>query len=399
MTRLSRGTLAKIVYNPTMKILIGAPEYLPYQTGGGADVYKNLALEFKKLGQDIVVIYGYYPTESWQEKIKKFKRSGITFYQVPEIPFPKSLPYLKIRMPISLQAYKQLKQIISHENPDISHLHGYGFPFIEMFAHILVKQGRKYILTIHGWPVKQNESRVMKSLWFFYDRFVLNKVLDQAEKITCVSEFIKKQLLLKYQSKTSVIYNGINFSQIKQSKLKVNVRHKYSIDKETLIILSLGRIAKIKGFDEMIKKIPDLLKHNLEVVYFIAGEDEGYKNHLQKLIWQLNLKQYVRFIGFLNEETKKQYLDQCDILAAPSLMEGFGFSSLEGMAFNKLILTGKPTGTQEVLSEYNKWVSIYDPDLIKKISSKLRIKGNFEVKKFNWNSIAKQYLKLFVKYG
>jgi glycogen synthase len=45
-----------------MKILLCVPEYPPYHIGGGGEVYKNLAEYYHDQGNQVVVVYGFYPS-------------------------------------------------------------------------------------------------------------------------------------------------------------------------------------------------------------------------------------------------------------------------------------------------------------------------------------------------
>jgi len=47
-----------------MKILLGVPEYPPYNVGGGGEVFKKIAEGFRALGHEVIVLYGYYNTKS-----------------------------------------------------------------------------------------------------------------------------------------------------------------------------------------------------------------------------------------------------------------------------------------------------------------------------------------------
>jgi glycosyltransferase involved in cell wall biosynthesis len=171
----------------------------------------------------------------------------------------------------------------------------------------------------------------------------------------------------------------------------------YDIKKNELIILSLGRITKMKGFQNIIKLIPKLKKQNLSIKYLIAGNDDGYKQELIKLIKKLNLIKNVIFVGFLNHEEKKQYINECDIFAIPSLWEPFGLVALEGMLFNKVIISTEIGGLKEVLKNYNKKINLKDKNLFKLLESKKKLQGNFDSNIYNWENISKLYLDLMKK--
>lgn len=309
-----------------MKILLGVPEYPPNHIGGGGEVFKNLAENYKKLGYNVVVIFGYYPSETWRDRIKEFiDQNEIKFYQIPEIPYPKTMPFLRTVMPPNFKSWRQLKKIIEKEKPDIAHLHGYGLIFVNILARILRKQKINYIFTLHGYPETQNKSNsLVKLIWMLYIKFVMNKTLKFAKDITCVSETIKNDRRNIFPEKSVVIYNGINLADFESTKEEIDIRKKHGISPDAKIIFSLGRIAEMKGFQNIIKLIPKFISQGRQVSYLIAGEDDGYKKGLERLIEKLNVQKNVKFVGFLDLETKKQYLEQCDIFAIPSLWEPFG---------------------------------------------------------------------------
>jgi len=385
-----------------MKILLGTPEYPPNHIGGGGEVYMNLAENYRTLGHDVVVIFGYYPSETWNDKIKKYSNSsGITFYQIPEIPYPKSMPFLRTVIPPNFKAWKKIRKIIQKENPDVAHLHGYGLIFINILASILRKLKIKYIFTIHGYPETQNKINwLVRFIWNLYIKIIMNKTLKYANKITCVSNYIKEDVRNVFPKKSVVIYNGINFSDFDKIEETIDIRKKHGVSKETKIIFSLGRISEMKGYQEIIKLIPEFINRNIDVKYLIAGKDDGYKNKLEWLIEKLSVKEKVEFLGFLDLETKKQYIKQCDIFAIPSLWEPFGLVALEGMVYNKIILTSDAGGLKEVLENYENKILINDEKVIKKIlehEAKSLDKNIFN--RFDYDLISKSYLKLMEKYA
>jgi len=379
-----------------MKILLGVPEYQPYHVGGGGEVYKQLAENYKKLGNEVVVIYGYYPTNSWSEEIKEYTKDGIKFYQIPEIPYPKSMPFLRTVMPPNPKSWFKLKAIIKKENPDVAHLHGYGFLLVNKLAKILKKQKVKYIFTLHGYPETQNKKNfLIKLIWKYYIKFIMNKTLRNSKGVTGISNYITKDLRNICQNKSITVYNGINLEDYKHTLKKINIRKKHNINDKTLVIFSLGRLSEMKGFQEVIKLLPKFQEKKITVKYLIAGEDDGYKKDLIKLIKELNQKDNVEFLGFLDLETKKQYLKQCDIFAIPSLWEPFGLVALEGMIYNKVILTTEIEGLKEILKNYSKKVNLYNSKFIEELNIKKKIKTETDLKRFDWKIISKNYLEMF----
>lgn len=374
-----------------MKIALITPEYPPFTIGGGGQVYQNLALEYAKTHQ-VVVIYSLYQS-SITSKIRVFKQGKVKFYEIPLLPTPKFLPFLKIRMPLNPFLIDQIKTILATEQPDVAHLHGYGFPFIDLMAWLLKRQQIPYLLTVHGWPIKQNLSNsvIKKSFNFYLDR-ISSQSLKNAQKLSTVSQFLKDQLPKFLQLKTEVIYNG--FISPTKAKQKIDLHQLYQLPKDKKIILSLGRLAQIKGFQEVILK----LKRISNYVYLIAGEDEGYKSELERLISLHHLQGRVKFIGYLRETEKNQHLQAADVIAIPSLIEGFGLVALEAAFYHKPIILGQAPALWEVLDSYQPKVSLNDPQLWPKLSRLIQSRSKKSSKllldRYSYPKITKHYLKL-----
>lgn len=350
-----------------MKILLGVPEYPPHHVGGGGEVYKALADNYRKLGHEVVVIYGYYPTTSWNEEVEEYiDEQGIKFYQIPEIPYPKSKPFLRTVMPPNLKAWSKLNLIIKNEKPDVAHLHGYGFVLVYLFYKALCRQTIPYVFTIHGYPETQNNSGMLiRLVWNLFEKIMIQPVLRHAKKVTCISKFIQNDPRNITHDNSIVIYNGISIEDYKNVKHDIDVRTLHNIPLNALVIFSLGRIAEMKGFQDVIKLLPSYKETGKEIMYLIAGTDDGYKSSLEAIIKDLHLENNVQFVGFLDLETKKQYIDQCDIFAIPSLWEPFGLVALEGMVLGKRILTSGKGALGEVLEGYANIIQISNtlPDL------------------------------------
>ncbi len=383
-----------------MKILLGVPEYPPYHVGGGGEVFKQLAENYKKLGHEVVVIYGYYLASSWNEEIKEYKENDIKFYQIPEIPYFRSKPFLKTVMPPNPKAWFKLKNIIKKENPDVAHLHGYGFVFIDRLAKSLNKAKINYVYTLHGAPV--TPEKVKGLIWTGYSLYKPlfgNKTLKNAKEITAVSKYSTTFPEFKhYKNKIIVINNGLDFS-------KYNKKNKKFGNNSEIIFLSLGRIEWLKGFQYFIKIIPRLMQNGFNIKYLIGGRDNGYKGELDSLISEYNLEKNVFYLGFLEFNKKIEALNNSDFVVIPSLIENFPAVPLEAMALGKIPIVNNAGGMPEIVNSGHNGILVNvenENEFYMKIKEilvdkKLRenmIKNLSEVKKYDWRNISKSYLKL-----
>lgn len=141
-----------------------------------------------------------------------------------------------------------------------------------------------------------------------------------------VSEYLKQKLVVSGipSDKISVVYNGVSLDSKFQIPNSI-------FNKPQLVIGSIGRLHKVKNYDELIRACAELKISNFKLQ--IAGEGSEHRN-LERLISDLNLSEKVELLG--NVENVHELLESWDIYVQPSLSEGFGLTVVEA------ILAGKP---------------------------------------------------------
>lgn len=389
-----------------MKILLLVPEYPPYHIGGGGIVYENLALNLTKSGHNVVVVWGYYPSTSFFDRVECYEKDKIRFYKIPEFPVLFSKPFLRTAMPPAINGLFAIKNIVKKEKPDIVHLHGYGILFIVISSFVCRCLGQPYVFTIHGYPKTPEKNSFFRLFWKFYERMFLRQMLKNSQRITCVSGWLAKDVRLQsFQEKVDVIYNGIDaekFRTIKKGSNQDFISNKFSLPKNGLFLCSLGRISEMKGFQLVVTALPELLNRYPNCYYIIIGEDDGYKKNLQKLANESGIEDRVIFAGFVDEVTKLKSIQECDVFIVPSLWEPFGLTALEGLAMEKIVVTTGNGGLKEFLSN-SKNVIFFDHRSIESLKQsiglvldgKKKFRDEDYIQEFAWNQVIKDYLNFY----
>lgn len=87
----------------------------------------------------------------------------------------------------------------------------------------------------------------------------------------------------------------------------------------------------------------------------IAGREPRYDDQLfpdlRKYSRQLNIQDYLRWIGFVDEADKPALYRLADVFVFPSLYEGFGLMALEAMASGTPVVTSNAIVFEEVLED------------------------------------------------
>lgn len=186
-------------------------------------------------------------------------------------------------------------------------------------------------------------------------------VMDTADKIIVVSDFLKQKLVKiapEQENKVYVAYNGIigaSFKNIGKEE-KIKIREKYNLQDDDIVFTFVGRMCSDKGIDKLLKAMGRLKKypkiHCLIVGnnFFGSAEENDFINNLNTIAKDLTDK--IHFTGYIsNSELYKIYsITDCVIIPA-QYEEVFGVVALEAMKMQKPVIASISGALPEVLSE------------------------------------------------
>jgi phosphatidylinositol alpha-1,6-mannosyltransferase len=119
------------------------------------------------------------------------------------------------------------------------------------------------------------------------------------------------------------------------------------------VLLTVGRLQKRKGHDQMISALPVIRRTIPDILYAIVGDGDE-RRFLENLVAQEGLEKHVQFLGELDDEGLVHCYQQCDLFALPNRqvgrdIEGFGMVLLEAQACGKPVVAGNSGGTAETM--------------------------------------------------
>lgn len=184
------------------------------------------------------------------------------------------------------------------------------------------------------------------------------KMLNQLNKIICVSEFTAQKIMDMHHIPTDrieILNNCLDpfYHLSNQFEKPQNLLDRYQLNREHLILFSLSRLSsseKYKGYDHTIELLPKLLESYPNLVYLLAGKwDTAEKNRLDDLITKNNLQNYIKMIGFIDEAELTEHFLLSDLFILPSKKEGFGIVFIEAMASGLRVIAGNKDGSVDAL--------------------------------------------------
>lgn len=141
----------------------------------------------------------------------------------------------------------------------------------------------------------------------------------------------------------SVIPTGVEFSRFdptnENKQETLDLKNKYGIKKDEYVLLSLGRIAKEKSIDVVIKGFANFKKQypTEKVKLVITGWGPAEKE-LQDLSYSLGINDYVVFTGKCDPSETQKYYHLGDCFASASITETQGLTFMEAMASHLIVM-------------------------------------------------------------
>jgi len=175
-------------------------------------------------------------------------------------------------------------------------------------------------------------------------------------KVVGVSEFVKEAMQeFLPKEKVIAIRNIIDPDDI---LLRAKEPMSFAFDKDYTNIVSVGRLAKQKGFELAVEAVDYLVKKGLKVRWYIIGEGSE-RSYLEGLIASKNVQENLILLGF--RDNPYPYIAASDIYAQTSWFEGLGRTIIEaGILCKPIVTTNFPTA--HAILEHNKTGLIVDMD-------------------------------------
>ena len=167
------------------------------------------------------------------------------------------------------------------------------------------------------------------------------------DKIICVSETVKEAFSRRFGITDNVI---VKYNIVDDLLIREKATEKIERTEKTRIV-SVGRLAKQKGYDRLLDVAGRLSKEGFDFELVLVGKGEEEEN-LKKQADSLGISDCVKFVGFV--ENPYRYMQSADFLVFPSRAEGYSTVVTEAVILGKPIVVSDCSGMREILgdSEY-----------------------------------------------
>jgi glycosyltransferase involved in cell wall biosynthesis len=246
-----------------------------------------------------------------------------------------------------------------------------------------------------------------------YAKASISLAAMRSTRVLTVSESSKRDILRFVDApaeKIDVIYNAYDerFGVEPREEDVVRVRERYQLHDE--FVLYAGNVKPHKNLERLIRAFDLVRKRGLDHLKLVLiGDDISKYAALRRAVHQYQLHKYVRFLGYLPEETLAVLYRLAGVFVFPSLYEGFGLPPLEAMASGTPVVTSNVSSLPEVAGDAAVLVDPYDPQAIadgiyrvltdEDLRVSLTRKGLARARQFSWETSVKRVRAIYGEVG
>ena len=320
-------------------------------------------------------------------------REGWSELLLKGMPIPR-YPQLKLGFP----SKKSLVQAWSLQRPDLVHIATEGplgwsalqaarvlrLPVTSDFRTNFQSYSKHYGV---GWLQKPIVAYLRK----FHNRTLCTMVPTQA---------MHDQLKILGFHNLQVVARGVDTKLFTPDKRSSSLRDQWHADDQTLVILSVGRLAAEKNLDLTVKTYQAMKQNNRPVKLVFCG-DGPYRAKLQAECPD------AIFMGMATQEQLAVAYASADLFMFPSLTETFGNVTLEALASGTPVLAFDCAAAKEVIDDgHNGWLVPGEDAqrfvlralaITQKASTlhEVQLNAAASIRKWEWSSIATEVENMF----
>jgi glycosyltransferase involved in cell wall biosynthesis len=187
------------------------------------------------------------------------------------------------------------------------------------------------------------------------DRMLLGGLVPgsvrRARRVIAVSEFTRGDLIDRYRlapERVVAIPNGVASRFRPDREAASEARVTFALERP--FVLFVGALQPRKNATALLEAFARVRGHD-EVELVLAGGDRGGLADVHERVRDLGLGARVRLLGHVSEPALPGLYSAAELLAFPSLYEGFGLPALEAMACGTPVCASSSTGLGEAVGD------------------------------------------------
>ena len=261
---------------------------------------------------------------------------------------------------------------------------------------------KPFIITIHDLILKRFPTHRASTLTPFVYQFknliyqlVIFSAIKRAKKIIAVSNYTKNDILKYFKIKSKkieVIYEGT--PQGLPSQNTVSNTKQY--------LLYVGNAYPHKNLERLILAFNKLVKEKKDLYLILVGEIDYFYKKIQN---KFSDSKQIIFTNFVSDKELIALYKNASLYIFPSLYEGFGLPPLEAMSYGVPVVCSQASCLPEILEDS---AIYFNPENVNDMAEKIKyvldnkdiqknliLKGFKQIKKYQWEKMAQEIMRVY----
>ncbi len=268
------------------------------------------------------------------------------------------------------------------------------------------RRGTRTLLTVHDLSFVRDPGSAAPGL-LTYLNAVVPRSVARADHVLADSLATRDDLVELYRTpadKISVLYCGVEdvFAPVTDAAALTAVRAKYGLGGAPFV-LAVSTLQPRKNYVRLLEALAQVPDNDLRLVF--AGGKGWLYDSIFAAVERLGLRERVTFAGFVDDADLPALYSAAQVLAYPSLYEGFGLPMLEAMACGTPVVASIASCLPEVAGDAALLIDPYDVAALAEaltrahtdeaLRADLRARGRLRAAGFRWDESARQLVELY----
>jgi glycosyltransferase involved in cell wall biosynthesis len=250
--------------------------------------------------------------------------------------------------PFGRESAGALRALVRRYRPQVVHLHFVNLLSLDVVAAAMNRYVR-VVFSEHASDIPKDRS-VLRWRMLQTSKRAFSSLVD---RIIAPSDYVNARLVREGVSakKVTTVHNGVNVEKFRTGAVTEDIRAKYGIRPDSMLVVSISQLIPEKGIGYLIDAAALVLGHGTDVSFIHVGDGRFAAEYKEK-IQRLGIEKRFIFTGLLNLPEISAILRQSDIFALPCTWgEAFSLVILEALAAGKPAIVTRAGGNVEAVED------------------------------------------------
>lgn len=332
--------------------------------GGGPDKsILNSPKYLDKFGYRTLVVFLHPPGDPGiQTLLSRAESAGVETIAIPD------------SGPFDRKSFGELIRICKTRKPAVWHAHEDKGNVWGLFARRQCPW-IKLVSTAHGWWADMGVNPWKSKFSVYCSKLALRRY----DHCLAVSDDLYR-LLGKWgipERKRSLIENAIETDVFSRSMTRQDAKSRLGLPADTILFGGLGRLAKEKNFEAVIRTVARL-RDRVSNIHLVIGGEGSERRELEACVAEHRAQDYITLLGYV--EDPRRMLEALDVFVLNSLTEGMPNVVLEAMAMETAVVCTRVAEVPRMIEDHRQGILVDISDDLQLESAMLEVAMSSELR-------------------